>query len=52
MPPARNPVDLGWIAVRTHSHSCAVGNFWLGLRRLGQEAVVNVYGVAMAMPQG
>ena len=29
-----------------------VGNSWLGLRSLGQEAMVKVYGVAMAMPQG
>ena len=29
-----------------------VGNFWQGLRSLGQEAMVKVYGVIMAMPQG
>jgi hypothetical protein len=28
------------------------GNSWLGLRSLGQEAMVKAYGVVMAMPQG
>lgn len=32
--------------------SVRVGNFWQGLRSLGQEAMVKVYGVIMAMPQG
>ena len=29
-----------------------VGNSWLGLLRSGREAMVKVYGVAVAMPQG
>jgi hypothetical protein len=28
------------------------GNFWFGLARWGQEAMVKDYGVAVAMPQG
>ena len=33
------PICVIWVCVW-------VGNFWLGLRCLGQEAVVKVYGVA------
>lgn len=54
-PPARNPVDLGWFAARTHLLSFSgegVGYSRLGLWNLGREAMVKVYGVAMAMPQG
>jgi hypothetical protein len=29
-----------------------MGNSWLGLRSLGRETMVKVYGVTMAMPQG
>jgi hypothetical protein len=29
-----------------------LGNFRLGMNGLGREAMVKVYGVAMAMPQG
>lgn len=49
-----NPVDMGWVAARTH-HRCpffVVGNFRLGSTGLGREVMVKVYGVAMTMPQG
>jgi hypothetical protein len=49
-PPARNPVDLGWIC-GAHPPMKG-GNSWLGLGSSGQEAMVKVYGVVMAMPQG
>lgn len=48
--PARNPVDLGWWAVRTVP--VGDGNSRQGLQHLGWEATVKVYGVAVAMPQG
>jgi len=44
-------VDTGWFAVRTRSLWRA-GNSCPGLARLGWEAVVKVYGVATARPQG
>jgi hypothetical protein len=44
-------VDLGWVAVRTRLLRRA-GNSGQGLDRLRPEAVVKVYGVATAMPQG
>jgi hypothetical protein len=47
-----NPVDVGWAAVRNRPCGLGVGNFWSGLARLGWEAMVKVYGVAVAMPQG
>jgi hypothetical protein len=37
--------------VRTRSSSRA-GNSWSGIARMGWEATVKVYGVAVAMPQG
>jgi hypothetical protein len=46
-----NPADAGWVAVRT-CPPWRAGNSRPGLRSLGWEAVVNVYGVATAMPQG
>ena len=46
-----NPADVGWFAVRTHLWF-EVGNSLPGIARWGREAMVNVYGVAMAMPQG
>ena len=45
-----NPVDVGWLAVRTAPHFG--WELWAGLWSLGLEATVNVYGVAVAMPQG
>ena len=49
-----NPVDAGWWAVRTRCLGGfgAVGNSRLGLLHSVREAVVKVYGVAMARPQG
>jgi hypothetical protein len=51
-----NPVDMGWVAARTHHHCLfvfvVVGNFRLGSTGLGREVMVKVYGVAMTMPQG
>jgi len=44
-------VDVGWFAVRTRRLWWA-GNSRLDLCRLGLEATVKVYGVAVAMPQG
>jgi hypothetical protein len=46
-----NPADVGWFAVRTRLRF-EVGNSLPGIARWGGEAMVNVYGVAMAMPQG
>lgn len=49
-----NPVDVGWCAVRTRRPALlgVMGNFRLGIRRLGRKVMVKVYGVAMMMPQG
>jgi hypothetical protein len=48
-----NPVDMGWVAARTHRHLFLVmGNFRLGSTGLGREVMVKVYGVAMTMSQG
>jgi hypothetical protein len=51
-----NPVDMGWVAARTHHRPClwwlVVGNFRLGSTGLGREVMVKVYGVAMTMSQG
>jgi hypothetical protein len=46
-----NPVDVGWFAVQTRLAGRA-GNFWFGMLFRAREAMVKVYGVAMAMPQG
>ena len=46
-----NPADVGWFAVRTRLRF-EVGNSLPGIARWGGEAMVKVYGVAMAMPQG
>jgi hypothetical protein len=46
-----NPADVGWLAVRTRP-SFRAGNSWFGIARLGWEATVKAYGVAVAMPQG
>ena len=46
-----NPVDRGWLAVRIRFVS-GVENSWSGIARMGWEATVKVYGVAVAMPQG
>jgi hypothetical protein len=43
------PVDVGWSAVRTHPQG---GELLVGIARLGWEAAVKVYGVAVARPQG
>ena len=51
-PPARNPVDMGWIAVRTQSAHHGTGNSWAGIEVAGREATVKVCGVVVAMPQG
>ena len=37
---------------RAPAHGSGGGNSWLGLRSSGREAMVKVYGVVMAMPQG
>ena len=50
-PASSNPVDLGWIAVRTHLFF-EVGNSGVGSKSSILEAMVNVCGVAVAMPQG
>jgi hypothetical protein len=42
---------VGWNAVRTH-FSFRVGNSWFGIARWGQEAMVNVYGVAIGDAAG
>jgi hypothetical protein len=47
-----NPVDMGWVAVRTHCAFRAVGNSRLGSTGLVREVTVKVYGVAVTMPQG
>jgi len=47
-----NPVDVGWFAVQTLLDVSGGGNSWFGVARLGWEATVKVYGVAVAMPQG
>ena len=46
-----NPVDAGWIAVRTR-YVIRAGNSRVGSYVAGLEATVKVYGVAVAMPQG
>ena len=46
-----NPVDVGWFAVQTCT-TFRAGNSWFGIALLGREAMVKVYGVAVAMPQG
>lgn len=51
-PPARNPVDLGWIAVRTRPLITGAGNSWAGSEVAGREATVKVCGVAVARSQG
>jgi hypothetical protein len=43
------PGRPGWIGATPAE---GAGNFRLGLFRLGLEATVKVYGVAVAMPQG
>lgn len=45
-----NPVDVGWVAVRTRR--LTAGNFRLGSTGLGREVTVKDYGVAVTMPQG
>jgi hypothetical protein len=47
-------VDVGWYAVRTRTVVVdgRAGNSWSGLECWGWEAMVKVYGVAVAMPQG
>ena len=46
-----NPVDVGWLEVQTRPERFWAENSWFGLARLGWEATVKVYGVAVAMPQ-
>jgi len=49
-----NLVDVGWCAVHTRCSGGlgVVGNSRLGLLRSVREAMVKVYGVAVARPQG
>jgi hypothetical protein len=47
-----NPVDMGWVAVRTQRAFRAVGNSQLGSTGPVREVTVKVYGVAVTMPQG
>jgi hypothetical protein len=50
--PAQNPVDMGWIAVRTCPPDVG-GEELLGRFQVaGREATVKVCGVAVAMSQG
>ena len=43
---------MGWVAVRTHRGILAMGNFRPGSTGSVREVTVNVYGVAVTMPQG
>jgi hypothetical protein len=45
-------VDVGWWAARTLHTPLGVGELPAGLSVSGREAMVKVYGVAVAMPQG
>jgi hypothetical protein len=47
-----NPVDVGWVAVRTAGPVWAGGNSWEGATGLAWEVTVNGYGVAVTTPQG
>ncbi|MBV9730745.1 MAG: hypothetical protein JO309_15340 [Pseudonocardiales bacterium] len=47
-----NPVDGGWLAVRTAGPWWVGGDFWEGATGLAWEVTVKVYGVAVTMPQG
>jgi hypothetical protein len=47
-----NPVDMGWLAVRTVGRNEAGGNSWEGATGWAWEVTVKVYGVAVTMPQG
>jgi hypothetical protein len=46
-----NPVDVGWVAVRTVRRELG-GNFQAGATGLVWEVTVKVHGVAVTMPQG
>lgn len=47
-----NPVDMGWLAVRTAGLVWTGGNSWEGATGLAWEVTVKGYGVAVTMPQG
>ncbi len=50
--PALKPGGFGLVRGAHPARCQGQGNFRLGLFRLGLEATVKVYGVAVAMPQG
>jgi len=50
--PAPNPVDMGWVAVRTRDGLLVAENSRLGSTGSAREVTVKFYGVAVTMPQG